>query len=291
MKSGYIAIIGQPNVGKSTLLNRLIGSKLAGISPKPQTTRAVIHGILTRHDCQIVFLDTPGHHKPFDRLGEWMIKEIRKSLDLADLIYWMTLPGAEFEKDRKIFELVKAAKKPVFLLINQVDDYSKEEILPVIKTYHEHFPFKEIIPISAKTGEQLDVLLKKTASALPEGTKVFPDDLISDQQERLFVEEIVREKIYRFTSQEIPYASTVAVESFKESEQEVIVIKAVITVEKASQKPILIGAKGAKLKQIGKAARQDIESFLGQKVFLQLWVKVVPDWKDKEQLLNRLGYQ
>ncbi len=288
--SGFVAIIGRPNVGKSTLLNYLIGEKLAGVSPKPQTTREVIRGILTKPEGQIVFLDTPGFHKPEDLLGQWMVREVEKSLEEADLLYWMVIPEAMRPEERKIAETLKRAMTPVILLVNQIDRYPKPHLLPVLAEYQSAHPFREMIPISAKTGDQVEALLKKTFELLPEGAPLFPEDQISDQQERFHVGEIIREKLYLFTGEEIPYATSVMVESFKDRNDRLTDIQATIIVEKDSQKGIVIGKNGEKMKQIGQAARLDLERFLGRKVFLQLWVKTLPHWKRDKAAFHRLGY-
>lgn len=290
-RSGFVAIVGCPNVGKSTLLNHLVGEKLAGVSPKPQTTRNVIRGILTRPEGQIVFLDTPGFHKPHDRLGKWMLKEVQKSLQDADLVYFMVLPAPPQLEDKRILDLIKSSKLPAILLINKVDQYSKPDILPILTYYKDLYPFREMIPISAKLGDQTEILISKTLENLPEGDYLFPEDQISDQGERLFVSEMIREKIFECTGQEVPYASAIVIENFKPRENGLIDIGATIMVERDSQKAIMIGSKGDMLKQIGSAARVDIEKFLSAKVFLQLWVKVLPHWKDDINKLRHLGYQ
>jgi GTP-binding protein Era len=290
-KCGFVAILGRPNVGKSTLLNRLIGEKLAGVSPKPQTTRLVIRGILTRPQGQIIFLDTPGFHKPHDRLGDWMVGEVLKSLEGADLAYFMVLPDQVHPWDEQILEKIRAAGLPTVLLVNKIDLFPKPEILPVLDHYRKLYAFRELIPISAKTGDQVELLVQKTLENLPEGEFLFPEDQISDQEERLFAAEMIREKIFQFTGEEIPYSASVVIESFKPREDGIIDIQAQIMVEKDSQKGIMIGKKGEMLKKIGTAARQDLEKFLGTKVFLQLWVKTLEHWKKDESKLRRLGYK
>ena len=294
MKSGFVAIAGKPNVGKSTLLNRLVGSKLAAVSRKPQTTRQVIRGILTEKRGQAVFLDTPGLYIPKDRLGKFMIGEATKTFLDADLFYWLVDPirpsGADLEL---LSSLRPKASSPdmgpaVFCLINKVDTVPKLKLLPVIDAYQGAFSFQEIIPISALHGTHIDLLLEKTFAFLPEHEPYFPPDLTTDQTERFLAAEMIREKIFRFTGEEIPYSTAVMIEEFKE-EESLIRIHAVIYTEKESQKGILIGAKGAKMKQMGQAAREDLEEFLGKKVFLDLWVKTLKNWKKDEQYLKRLG--
>lgn len=289
-RSGFVSIIGKPNVGKSTLLNRLVGERLAAVSKKPQTTRGVIRGILTTKEGQAVFLDTPGFHKPRDPLGNWMIGEIHRSIQDADLIYWMVFPELpEAEDERLAREFTKSAK-PLFLLINQVDRVSKPKILPVVDAYRKIYSFREIIPLSALEGDNVPVLIRRTFETLPENPPYFPEELLTDQSERTIVAEMIREKIFRFTGEEIPYSSAVEIEEFKERSERLVAIKATIMVEKNSQKAILIGRGGAKIKQIGEAARKEIEPFLGKKVFLELWVRTLKYWKKDPEALRRLGF-
>lgn len=290
-KSGFVAIVGQPNVGKSTLLNCLVGEKLAGVSPKPQTTRGVIRGILTRPEGQVVYLDTPGVHKPKDLLGDWMGRQVQGSLESADLLYWMVLPGRVDTSDQRILGMLKDIQIPVFLLVSQVDRYPKQDILPVIDYFSKAYPFKEIIPMSSVKRTQIDLLLEKTFEYLPEGPAHFPDDQISDQNERDIVAEIIREQIYHRTKEEVPYGTAVLIDEFLDREDGIAEIHATLVVERDSQKAIVIGKQGQTLKDIGMKARLAIESFLGRKVFLKLWVKVVPDWKKDDSSLRRLGYK
>jgi len=290
-RCGFVAILGRPNVGKSTLLNRLVGEKLAGVSAKPQTTRGVVRGILNRSEGQIVFLDTPGFHDPHDSLGSWMLKEVDKSIGDADLLYLMVIPGKPHSLDQKIFKKIEASGRQAILLVNQVDRFPKPAILPALEHYQSAHVFKEWIPISAMTGDQIEVLIQKTLQHLPEGHPYFPEDQISDQQERYFVQEMIREKIFRQTGAEIPYASSVVIDTFKEREDGLIQIEATVYVERDSQKKIVIGRGGEKMKQIGKAARLDLEKFLSKKVFLKLWVKTLENWKTDQAALRRLGYQ
>lgn len=291
MKSGFAAIVGRPNVGKSTLLNRLAGEKLSAVSGKPQTTRHLIRGILTQPEGQIVFLDTPGLHRPVDLLGDWMVHEVEKSLPGADLVVWMVLPKTPAAEDEKILESLRALNKPVILAVNQTDRYPKPHILPVLDHYQKLFSFAEMIPISAATGDQTGILLRKIFEHLPEGPLLFPEDQISDQNERFIVREMISEKLFHFTGDEIPYCATVVIEDFKEKAENLVEIQATIIVEKDSQKAIVIGEKAQKVKQMGQAARLDIERFLGKKVFLQLWVKTIPRWKRDPASLKRLGYE
>jgi len=296
MKSGFVSILGKPNVGKSTLLNRLVGSKLAAVSKKPQTTRQIIRGILTEPKGQIVFLDTPGFHKPKDHLGRFMMREATKTFLDADLLYWMTEPETPTASDFEFLNQLRErgfgsdTGKPVFCLVNKVDSISKPVLLPVLDQYQKGFPFREIIPISALKGDQVDLLLEKTFDSMPEHEPYFPADMASDQTERFVAAEMIREKIFRFTGEEIPYSTVVQIEEFKE-EGALIRIHATIFTEKDSQKAILIGAKGQKMKQIGQAAREDLEQFLSKKVYLELWVKTLKNWKKDDEQLRRLGFQ
>ena len=298
-KCGYVAIIGRPNVGKSTLLNLLVGEKLAGISPKPQTTRDVIRGILTVPDGkpyespfrgQVIFLDTPGVHRPHDVLGEEMVHDVRQSLEDADILYWMVYPREPGQAEQEILKWIKNFTKPVFLLVNQVDKFPKPYVLPAIDAYQKEYPFKEFIPISAVTGENIKVLVQKTLEHLPEGEFVYPEDQLSDQNERFHVQEMIREKLYHELEDELPYSATVRIDSFKE-EEKIDRIQATIIVERDSQKAIVIGKGGEKIKAIGRSARLEIEKFLGKKVFLELWVKVMPEWKENKSFLRELRGQ
>jgi GTP-binding protein Era len=290
MKFGFVAIIGRPNTGKSTLLNRLVGQKLAIVTPKPQTTRDPIRGILTTADTQIVFIDTPGLHTPRDFLGRYMVRGARRSFGEADLVYLMVEPARVSDEDREAIALLRDCKAPVFLLINKVDTVPRQEILPVIDSYRQLVPFKEIIPISALGGENVELLLAKTLEQLPEGEKIFPDDLLSDQPTRFAVGEMIREKVFSFTHQEIPYGTAVRMEGMEERDDGIVVVRATIIAERESQKGILVGKGGSMIKRIGSAARRDIETFLGKKIFLDLRVKVIKDWKKDELRLKKLGY-
>lgn len=288
--SGFVSIVGKPNVGKSTLLNRLVGDKLAAVSRKPQTTRGVIRGILSTRAGQAVFLDTPGFHDPHDRLGEWMRGEIKRAIESSDLIYWMVFPDLPEKEDEELARELEKAKPPLFLLINQVDRVEKPKLLPVIDSYRKRYSFREILPISALKGDNVSVAVQKTFEVLPENPPYFSEELLTDQSERTIVSEIIREKVFRYTGEEIPYSSAVEIEEFKEKSERLTVIRATVVVEKDSQKAILIGKGGAKIKQIGEAARKEIEHFLGKKVFLELWVKTLKYWKKDPQALKRLGF-
>lgn len=289
--SGFVVIVGRPNVGKSTLLNTLVGEKIAGVSPKPQTTRHAIRGFVSMPEGQILYLDTPGLHDPRDAMGTWMVKEAHKSLEDADLIYMMVLPGEIQPYDEKILGILKKVSCPVFLVVNQVDRFPKPHILPVLEHYSQAFPFKEMIPISAKKGDQVEELVMKTFEYLPEGEPMYPEDLLSDQNERFIVSELIREKIFRFTTEEVPYATAVEIDIFKDRSEQLTDIEATVIVERDSQKAILIGKKGSMMKDIGQTAREDIERFLGRKVFLKLWVKTQEDWKQSAASLRRMGFE
>lgn len=290
MKFGFVAIIGKPNVGKSTLLNRLVGQKLAIVTPKPQTTRDPIRGILSTKDAQIVFIDTPGLHVPRDFLGQYMVRSARRSFGEADLVYLMVAPGEVGAEDREAIALLGACKAPVFLLINKVDMVPKSEVLPTIEAYRQLLAFKEIIPVSALKGENVELLKAQTIELLPEGEKIFPEDLLSDQPTRFAVGELIREKVFSFVHQEIPYGTAVRMEGMEERDDDMVVVHATIVAERESHKGILVGREGSMIKRIGSAARRDIETFLGKKVFLDLRVKVIKDWKKDELRIKKLGY-
>ncbi len=289
LHSGFVSIVGKPNVGKSTLLNRLVGQKIAGVSPKPQTTRQTIRGILTSAERgQIVFLDTPGLHAPKDRLGERMMKFSKSTYLDADIIFWMVFPALPNEEDIPILEDLKKTGKPILLLVNKIDGIQKVKLLPVLNEYQKLHPFQALFPISAANGDNVRELVNKTFELLPEGPPLFPADQTSDQTERFIASEMIREKIFQLTGEEIPYASAVEINDFKERSERLAVISATIYVSKASQRKIVIGSKGQMIKKIGEAARRTIETFLQKKVFLELWVKVREDWKKDDQFLSRL---
>ncbi len=291
-KSGFISIIGKPNVGKSTLLNCLLERKIAPVSKKPQTTRQIIHGIRTDAGSQLIFVDTPGIHQPKDTLGKIMVASAKKAFGEADLVYFLTEACLPDSNDERILEAIRYYRGPVFLVLNKIDLLKdKQEMLPVIGSYQERYSFKETIPISALREIQCDVLVKKTKEYLPEGPQYFPPDMVSDQPVSEIVKEFIREKVVRFTGEEIPYVTAVVVDEMKTRENGLIEIHATIVVDKNSQKGILIGKGGSKLKQIGQAARQDLEIFFGKKIYLALWVKVMAGWKNDLNHLRKLGYQ
>jgi GTP-binding protein Era len=290
-KSGFVTIIGRPNVGKSTLLNALLGEKIAIVSAKPQTTRTKVTGIFNRPDAQVVFLDTPGIHKAKARLNEFMVKAAKDSCEGVDLILFMVeadKPAAPGEDE--IIEFIKGLGTKAFVVINKIDLVQKEDLLPLIARYAEIGRFIEVIPVSSLYSANLDDLVGTVIKHLPEGPKYFPDDELSDQPERFIAAEMIREKIFRLIKQEVPYSTAVVVDEMKDK-GEIIYIRADIFVEKDSQKGIIIGAKGAMLKKIGEYARADIEKLLGVKVYLELWVKVKKDWREKPGALEEFGYK
>ncbi len=300
-KSGFVSIIGRPNVGKSTLLNAILGEKIAIVSPKPQTTRNRIRGIKNMEDAQIIFLDTPGIHSAKGYLNEFMIKEAISAIEDVDVIVYLVEAAKTLEKDDSlIIDNLRRIKSPVILGINKTDVTRKDNILPLINEYSKLYPFKEIIPISATRGEGIETLLKLVVELLPEGPKYFPEDILTDLPERFIVAEIVREKIFKLTRQEIPYSTAVVIDSFKENPKLVpagnkqgkglVSISATINVERDSQKGIIIGKGGKMLKEIGTLARIDIEKLLGAKVYLEIFVKVEKDWTKDKKLLKEFGY-
>ena len=291
-KSGFVAVVGRPNVGKSTLINRIIKQKVSIVSDKAQTTRNRILCIHTDEDCQIVFLDTPGIHKPKHKLGQFMDEAAYQSLKDIDAVLFLisgnekTGPGDMFVLDK-----VKDAGVPVFLIINKVDLMSKEEIFQKITEYNALYPFEQIIPISALNGDNVDAVLDELKKILQEGPKYFPDDMITDQPERLLVAEIVREKLFRCTRDEVPHAIAAYVEEMKPRGRNKVYIRLTIYVERDSQKRIVIGKNGSVLKEVGEQARREIENLLGSSVFLDIWVKVKHDWRNKASALSELGYK
>jgi GTPase len=291
-KSGVVALIGRPNAGKSTLLNRIVGEKIAIVSDKPQTTRTRISGVVTRGAGQIVFLDTPGIHKPGYKLNRRMMSTVADALSTADLVLLMidaTQPmGAG---DRFVLDMLKRVETRAFLILNKVDAMrDKSKLLPLIATYTTEREFAEVVPISALTGDGVELLIQKTFEQLPEGPPLYPEDEMTDQPERAIVAELVREKILETTGDEIPYVTAVVTEAWQE-EGELTRIGCLIYVERASHRAIIIGRGGRRLKEIGTAARSDIEKLLGRHVFLSLFVKVREHWRDDERLLDELGIQ
>jgi len=292
-KSGFISLIGRPNVGKSTLLNLLLGEKIAIISDKPQTTRNRILGIKNHPDGQIVFWDTPGIHRARSRLNQSMVKAALATYKEVDGICFIIEANRPFDDENDfILETLKKVEKPVLLVINKVDLIPKPDLLPIMDEYSRLRSFEPIIPISALLGEGVEVLVAEMLKILPAGPRLFPEEMITDLPERFLAAELIREKVFLRTREEVPYATAVVVEEFKErGEKNLVVIKATIQVERESQKGILIGEKGRMLKEIGRQAREEIEALLGTKVFLELWVKVEKNWREDPAALRRLGYQ
>lgn len=290
-RSGYVSIIGQPNVGKSTLLNSILGEKVAIVTPKPQTTRNKILGIKTIPDAQIIFIDTPGIHRPQNKLGETMVKTAVGALHEVDVILFMVEPHEPDKKTMSIIALLRTVKSPVILLINKIDTIKKQELLPIIDRFSELYSFKEIIPISAIKQDGINMLVKTICDNLPPGPHYFSDDLFTDQAERFMVSEIIREKIMEMTEEELPYSVALEIITWTEREDSLISISCNIYVEREGQKAIIIGKQGSMLKAIGSAARIDIEKLLNTKVFLALWVKVRKNWRDDDRLLRELGYK
>jgi GTP-binding protein Era len=290
-KAGYVSVAGLPNVGKSTLLNQIMGSKLAIVSPKPQTTRGVMRGIFTTDEAQIIFLDTAGMHKPQDSLGEFMVDSVFKSFKDADVIYLIVECLKPKKHEIELIEKVKSQNKKTFLIVNKVDLVKKEELLPIIEYYRSIMDFEEIFPVSALNGDNVDALLKETVSRMPFSPAYYPDDIVSDQIERDFISEFIREKVYNNTREEIPYSSAVVVEDMTERENGGAYISATIYLEKDSQKGILVGKGGSMIKKIGRDARFEIERFMGFKVYLELQVKVKPKWRKDIKSLRKLGYK
>lgn len=291
-KAGFISILGRPNVGKSTLFNALLGDKIAIVSEKPQTTRNRILGIKNVEGAQLVFLDTPGIHQGRSRLNQRMVSvAIGTGQDADILLFLVEAVAPSAEEDRQVIEAAKKNRGVPFLVINKIDLVRKETLLPMIEQYRHLYAFQEIIPISALTGEGIDRLVELLIRYLPESPPLFPEDMITDRTERFLVSELIREKVIQNVYQEIPYSTAVVIESFKEQpEKNLVVIRATILVERDSQKRILIGKGGQKLKSIGEAARKEIEAFLGKKVFLELWVSVEKNWTQDARTLDRLGY-
>jgi len=287
MKTGYVTIIGEPNVGKSTLLNRLLGMKLSIVSEKPQTTRGRVMGILTEGEFQACFLDTPGILKPAYKLQEMMTEEVRSAVQDADVVVWMT--GLWAKPDLVPRHLLKMNdRRPVIAVINKVDLFPKDQILPFIDRLQTQ-GFRAIFPVSALTGDGIDHLKREIFECLPEGPFLYPSDDVSDRPEKFFVAELIREKIFQIFKKEIPYATCVAIEEFKEREKGKFFIRAIIYVERDSQKAILIGKKGQSLKQVGASVRPRIEQFLNHPVYLELWVKVKAKWQKDKRFLKEMG--
>ncbi|TBL67601.1 GTPase Era [Paenibacillus thalictri] len=291
-KSGFAAIIGRPNVGKSTLMNQVIGQKIAIMSDKPQTTRNKIHGVYTTEQAQIVFLDTPGIHKPTSKLGDYMMKTAQGSLSEVDVVLFLVdVAEGIGGGDRFIIEQLKKVKTPVILVLNKIDQVVPEQLLPIIAQYKELYEFAEIVPISAKLGNNVNTLLEQIIKYFSEGPQYYPADQVTDHPEQFVCAELIREKILHLTHEEIPHSIAVSIEDMRSEANGLVRISAVIYVERDSQKGIVIGKQGALLKEVGRRARHDIEALLGSKTFLELWVKVKKDWRNQDRVLKDLGFR
>lgn len=291
MKSGFISIIGRPNVGKSTLLNGILGEKIAIATSKPQTTRNTIRGIYTTGDCQMVFIDTPGIHKPKTKLGNFMTDSALNTFKEVDLVLFLVDDSlSQGPGDKYIVEMLKNINTPKFLVINKMDKINPEDYEKIYNEYEQTGIFDEIFPVSALEQKNIDILLESIEKFIPEGPQYFPSDMITDHPERFIVSEILREKVLMFLEDEVPHGVAIEIESFQEEER-VTRISAVVYCEKKSHKGIIIGQGGRKLKGIGKSAREEIEALLGNKVFLQLWVKVKENWRNSDFALSNFGYK
>jgi len=292
MKAGFVSLIGRPNAGKSTLLNRLVGTKLAIVSDKPQTTRNRILGVRNYPDAQVVFLDTPGIHRPLHRMNVRMVDaavDTMREVDVLGVVVDVTEPPGK--GDRYVLDLVKDVKAPVFLILNKVDLIKKNKLLPLIQQYNSLGTFAEIVPVSAATGDNVDRLERAVIDRLPEGEPLYPADYLTDQPERFFAAEIVREKLLQFTHAEIPFSSAVVIDRFEEPEQQkgLLRLYCTIVVDRESQKPIVVGRGGDMIKRIGTAAREELEKFFDTHVFLDLHVRVKSEWREDEQVLSDIG--
>lgn len=291
LKSGFVSVIGRPNAGKSTLLNQLLGQKVLIMSDKPQTTRNKIQCVLTEERGQIIFLDTPGIHKPQHKLGEYMMGSAQESLREVDLILYIVDSSQRLGSgEAYIIEMLKKAKSPCFLILNKIDLIAKEALVRQIQTYAALADFKAVVPISAANGENTDELLNAVFAELSCGPKFYPEEEVTDQPERFIIAELVREKALQLTRDEIPHSIAVKVEEVEEK-RTLVKVRAVIIVERESQKGMMIGKDGGMLKEIGTLARRDIENLLGSQVFLELWVKVKKDWRNRKDILREFGYE
>ena len=291
-KSGFVAIVGRPNVGKSTLLNRIVGQKIAIMSDKAQTTRNKIQGVYTTDTTQIVFIDTPGIHKPKHRLGDYMVEAAYSALHEVEVVLFMVAADQKRGKgDDMIIERLKKLSVPVYLIINKIDKIHPNDLLEQIDDFKAQMDFAQIIPISATQGNNFETLMSELEKSMPAGPQYFPEDQITDHPEYFVVSELIREKILQLTRDEVPHSVAVVIDSMKRKPDEKVQIQATIIIERDSQKGIIIGKGGAMLKKIGTQARKDIEKLLGDKVFLELWVKVQKDWRDKQVYLTDFGYR
>ncbi|WP_147532395.1 GTPase Era [Bacillus marasmi] len=292
-KSGFVSIIGRPNVGKSTFLNRVIGQKIAIMSDKPQTTRNKVQGVLTTDDAQLIFIDTPGIHKPKHKLGDFMMKVAINTLREVDLVLFMVNAEEGFGRGEEfILEKFEGVNTPIFLVINKIDLVHPDKLLEIIQSYSEKYNFTEIVPISALQGNNIERILEQIKKYLPEGPQYYPADQVTDHPERFIITELIREKALHLTHEEVPHSLAVVMEKLDRSDDKnVIHVMATIIVERDSQKGIIIGKQGKMLKEIGKRARVDIENLLGSKVYLELWVKVQKDWRNKMGQLRDFGFR
>lgn len=290
-KSGFVGIVGRPNVGKSTLMNQVIGQKIAIMSDKPQTTRNKIHGVYTTEKLQIVFLDTPGIHKRQSKLGDLMNQTALNTLGEVEAVCFLVDASEGMGGgDRYIVEQLKNVRTPIILVLNKIDRIEPEALLPLIEGYRKLYDFAEIIPVSAKNGNNVSTLLEQLEKYLPEGPQYYPADQITDHPEQFVCSELIREKILKLTREEVPHSIAVTIEDMQVRDNGTVHISAVIFVERSSQKGIIIGKQGALLKEIGQLARHDIQNLLGSKIFLELWVKVKKDWRNQDRVLRDLGY-
>ena len=291
-KSGFVSIVGRPNVGKSTLMNNVVGEKIAIMSDKPQTTRNTIQAVYTDEEAQVVFLDTPGIHKPKNKLGEFMVKSATDAFKNVDLVLFVVDESKKIGPgDRKIIDDLKNIKTPVVLVLNKIDQLNEEELFDLMKMYNAEGVFEQIVPISALKGRNINELLKVIKSHLEEGPQYFPDYMITDQPERVLVSELIREKVLHYIHDEVPHGVAVEIERMKSrKDKEIVDISAVIYCERDSHKGIIIGKNGRKLKGIGKSAREDMELLLGSKINLQLWVKVKENWRNLQNYVSNFGY-
>ena len=291
-KSGFVSIVGRPNVGKSTLMNNVVGEKIAIMSDKPQTTRNTIQAVYTDEEAQVVFLDTPGIHKPKNKLGEFMVKSATDAFKNVDLVLFVVDDSKKIGPgDRKIIDDLTNIKTPVVLVLNKIDQLNAEELFDLMKMYNAEGVFEQIVPISALKGRNINELLKVIKSHLEEGPQYFPDYMITDQPERVLVSELIREKVLHYIHDEVPHGVAVEIERMKSrKDKEIVDISAVIYCERDSHKGIIIGKNGRKLKGIGKSARADIELLLGSQANLQLWVKVKENWRNLQNYVSNFGY-
>ncbi|MBQ4346834.1 MAG: GTPase Era [Firmicutes bacterium] len=290
--SGFVSLTGKPNVGKSTLMNYFAGQKIAITSYKPQTTRNRIQSILTCEDYQIVFIDTPGLHRPKSKLGNYMLRSAETAMNSVDVCLFLIEPGTHItEKDAFALQKLKGLKTPVFLVVNKIDTVEKAHLLKVIDEYRKLYDFAEIVPVSALTGENCAELLSALRKYLPEGPQMFPEDMVTDQPERRIISEFIREKVLKFMQDEIPHGVAVEINSMKKREgRDLVDVEATLYCEKDSHKGMIIGKRGEMLKKIGSAARSDAERLLGSPIYLTLWVRVKKDWRDSDFLLRSFGY-